>query len=237
MSDRFLITCEHGGKRIPPRYRPLFEGREALLHSHRGYDPGALRLARDLAAALDAPLVVATISRLLVDLNRSIGHPRLYSEATRQAPAAVRREILARYYLPYRRRAEAQVAALLEQGGRVLHIATHSFTPALDGVERRADVGLLYDPARPGEAALCDRWQTILRARARDLRVRRNYPYAGRADGFTTYLRRHFPADRYVGIELEVNQRHVRAGGRHWRALRELLVATLREALAAPGEG
>jgi hypothetical protein len=36
--------------------------------------------------------------------------------------------------------------------------------------------------------------------------VRRNYPYRGTADGFTTYLRRQFSARKYLGIELEVNQ-------------------------------
>jgi len=35
--------------------------------------------------------------------------------------------------------------------------------------------------------------------------VRFNYPYLGKADGFTTYLRKQFPAN-YMGIELEVNQ-------------------------------
>jgi len=48
---RFLITCEHGGNRIPARYRPLFACHGALLASHRGYDPGALALARDFASA------------------------------------------------------------------------------------------------------------------------------------------------------------------------------------------
>src|SRR3954454_24119921 len=76
LHDRYLVTCEHGGNRIPARYRPLFAGAEALLESHRGYDPGALQLGREIAAALDAPLVSANVSRLLVDLNRSIGHPR-----------------------------------------------------------------------------------------------------------------------------------------------------------------
>ena len=44
-----LVTCEHGGNDIPPRYAPLFRGRRALLASHRGYDPGALVTARALA--------------------------------------------------------------------------------------------------------------------------------------------------------------------------------------------
>src|SRR3569623_2690779 len=98
-SDFFLISSEHGGNRIPARYRALFDGHAELLGSHRGYDAGALRLARELAQALDAPLFAATVSRLLIDLNRSLLHPQLYSEAPRPASEAVRREIWQRYYL------------------------------------------------------------------------------------------------------------------------------------------
>jgi predicted N-formylglutamate amidohydrolase len=228
--DHVLITCEHGGNRIPPRYGSLFAGFETLLRSHRGYDPGALTLARQMAGALAAPLFVSTTSRLLIDLNRSIGHPRLYSEATRKASASVRREILESVYLTYRNQVEAHVADAIAHGFRVIHISSHSFTPELDGVVRNADVGLLYDPARPGELELSRRWQAWLKARAPELNVRRNYPYTGQSDGFTAYLRRRFPADAYVGIELEINQKHVLHGGRPWRALRGHVIEAWRQA-------
>lgn len=226
-NDCFLITCEHGGNRIPGRYRKLFSGFEALLQTHRGYDAGALTMARDLARSLGAPLFVATTSRLLVDLNRSIGHPRIYSDATRDAPATVRREILQSHYLPYRDKVEAEISAAVERGSRVIHIASHSFTPELDGVVRNADIGLLYDPARSEEAALCRAWQAQLAAVAPDLKVRRNYPYTGRSDGFTAYLRRRFQAESYLGIELEINQNHVLDGGRHWRGLKLAVIDAL----------
>ncbi|MDP2154993.1 MAG: N-formylglutamate amidohydrolase [Sulfuricella sp.] len=230
-TDHFLITCEHGSNRIPSRYRHQFAGFEALLQTHRGYDAGALALARELASALAAPLFVSTTSRLLVDLNRSIGHPRLYSEATRGAPVRVRREILESYYLPYRNKVEADIAEAIERGSRVIHVASHSFTPALDGAVRNADIGLLYDPARSGEAELCRRWQAQLRALAPDLKVRRNYPYAGKSDGFTAHLRRHFPAEVYIGIELEINQKHVFNGGRRWRVFRGWVIEALCQAM------
>lgn len=231
-TDQYLITCEHGGNRIPARYRPLFAGHGALLVSHRGFDAGALAVAKDMAGALDAPLLVSTTSRLLIDLNRSPGHPRLYSEATRSAPKAVRREILERYYLPYRSRAQAAIAIAVAQGRRVIHLSSHSFTPVLDGEVRTADIGLLYDPARPGEVELCRRWQAAFQALAPVLTVRRNYPYTGKSDGFTAYLRRRFPAEVYVGIELEINQQYVFKGGRGWRELRGVVVEALRAALA-----
>lgn len=229
---RCLISCEHGGNHVPPAYRPCFEDHDAVLASHRGHDPGALAMARDLAAGLHAPLISARTTRLLVDLNRSLHHPRLFSEYSRPLAVEERRRILQRYYLPYRRRAERWIATAVAEGDRVVHVSSHSFTPILDGEIRNADVGLLYDPARPVEAALCQAWLTSLRRRAPDLRVRRNYPYTGTSDGFTTYLRRRFAADRYAGVELEINQALVGGPRARWLRLRADLVATLREVLS-----
>jgi len=233
-SDFFLITCEHGGNRVPSRYHDFFRGHEALLRTHRAYDPGALRIAREFADALHAPMLVSTVSRLLIDLNRSPSHPRLYSELTRPAGTSIREEIFQRYYLPYRRKVETQVAQAVAAGARVVHISCHSFTPEFDGKVRDADLGLLYDPARVAEAGLCRRWQTALKVYAGTLRTRMNYPYTGTADGFTVYLRRRFPADNYLGIELEINQKHVRERGTHWQSIRTAIIESFHD--AAPKE-
>lgn len=227
-----VVTCEHGGNRIPAPYLPLFARSRALLATHRGYDGGALRMARALARDFDAPLVASTVSRLLVDLNRSIGHRALYSDATRGLPRVARERILAHYYLPYRQLVETRVARAVAAGMRVVHISSHSFTPVLGGVVRDADVGLLYDPARPGERALSGDWSSRLSQRIAPLRVRRNYPYQGRSDGLTSYLRQRFAPTRYVGIELEINQKHVADGNRIPSALRRAVIASLRDALA-----
>ena len=236
--DTFVITCEHGGNRVPAPYRPLFRRQRALLDSHRGYDPGACAMARSLATAFGAPLVISTVSRLLIDLNRSIGHRQLFSVATRGAPANVRARIVERYYRPHRAQVEGLVRQGVSRSRRVIHISSHSFTPVLNGKVRGADVGLLYDPARPGEAALCARWKASLAAGAPRLRVRRNYPYAGKGDGLTAHLRRSFAPDAYVGVELEVNQSIVFAGGSPWTDLRRTLIDSLRAASRAmiPGD-
>ena len=120
MDDALIITCEHGGCEVPALYAPLFAGHEALLQTHRGWDPGALVLARELAGALKAPLFFATTTRLLIDLNRSIGHPQLHSEITRGLPLAMRRDIEARHYQPHRDIVEAEVARLIAAGRRVV---------------------------------------------------------------------------------------------------------------------
>ena len=231
--DTFIITCEHGGNRIPAPYRRLFRGQRALLDSHRGYDPGSLVMAKALASGFGAPLVASTVSRLLIDLNRSIGHPQLFSAVTRAAPAQSRAQIVEQHYRPYRTQVERLVGQAVARGHRVIHISSHSFTAELDGRVRGADVGLLYHPGRRGEAEVCARWKDSLAALASDLRVRRNYPYVGKGDGLTSHLRLRFAQSDYVGIELEVNQGIVFAAGRRWAALRRKLIDSLQTACAA----
>ena len=231
--DTFIITCEHGGNRVPAPYRRMFRGQRELLDSHYGYDPGSLVMAKALASAFAAPLVASTVSRLLVDLNRSIGHPQLFSAVTRAAPALTRAQIVEQHYRPYRRQVERLIRQAVGRGHRVIHISSHSFTAELDGKVRATDVGLLYHPGRRAEAEVCARWKETLTASAPELRVRRNYPYAGKGDGLTSHLRVRFAPSDYVGIELEVNQGIVFAAGRRWTALRRMLIDSLRTACAA----
>ncbi|HEX2826680.1 MAG TPA: N-formylglutamate amidohydrolase [Burkholderiales bacterium] len=228
---RVLVTCEHGGNKIPAPYRPLFAKMRSALASHRGYDPGALALARDLAKAFDAELVYSTTSRLLVELNRSPNHKQLFSEATLGLPPPEQERVLARYYRPYRDWVESQVGAGVAAGAHVVHISSHSFTPQLGSDVRRADVGLLYDPTRRSERDLCLTWRRQILSADRTLVVRRNYPYRGSADGLTTHLRKRYPDGRYTGVEIEVNQKHTTGEAARWRALRNLLVDSLRSTL------
>lgn len=232
---KILITCEHGGNKIPPVYRPLFKLHSQALQSHRGYDPGALALARDLAKAFDAELVYSTTSRLLVELNRSPHHRQVFSDATRSLPAAERERVMQRYYWPYRNWVEEQVSGAVLAGERVVHVSSHSFTPRLYGETRRADIGLLYDPRRQRERTLCSTWRDRIMDADTKLVVRRNYPYRGTGDGLTTHLRKLHPDTRYSGIEVEVNQKHTLGDATAWRTLRTLLVSTLQQALGASG--
>jgi predicted N-formylglutamate amidohydrolase len=223
---RLVVTCEHAGNHTPPAYAHLFSGARAVLATHRGYDAGALELARRLARRFAAPLAFSRVTRLLVDLNRSIGHPALYSEFSRRLSDEQRRVLLARHYAPYREQVESTIREMISDPRSVMHLSVHSFTPVLNGQERRADIGLLYDPGRPLERSLCGKWTAAIRALRPDLIVRRNYPYYGVSDGFTTWLRKRFPKSSYAGIELEVNQKWVGGTG-DWRRLQEAVEQSL----------
>jgi len=221
-----LVTCEHGGRHVPEPYRRLFADAEKVLTSHRGWDPGALHLARDLAHRLGAPLRAAMTTRLLVDLNRSAHNPRVFSSFTRGLPKEERRALLSAFHQPYREAVDRDVSQAAS-GAVVVHLSVHSFTPVLNGVTRKADVGLLYDPRRPQEGALAADWVVALRGAGAGLQVRRNQPYLGRSDGLTTWLRGRHPDRRYLGLEVEVNQRLLDAQGRFPGELVGLLAATL----------
>jgi len=233
--EHLLLTCEHAGCRVPAELVPRFRGATRLLRSHRGWDPGAHVLARRLARALGAPLLAHTTSRLVADANRSPEHPHVLSERTRGLDPEARVRVLARHHAPHRRAVADRVAQGAARGGRVLHVAVHSFAPVLRGRERGIDVGILYDPARRAERELCAGWARILRASALDWAVRRNAPYRGVSDGLTRALRRRFSDTCYAGVELEVSQRLLHPDGPRARAAARCLAASLRCLLAGEG--
>lgn len=222
--DFLLLTCEHAGNQIPPQYRHLFRGAQAVLDSHRGWDPGALTLARTMARRLKRPLLSVNWSRLLVESNRAPTNRRIWSRFTASLPREERNLILEQYWQPHRNAVEQAVAAAV-RNHRVIHVAVHSFTPELDGEVRNAGVTFLYDSRLRDEAEVCHRWADKLNEIDPNVRVRFNYPYRGNADGLTTWLRRRHPVKRYIGVELEINQALVGAQG--WMRIQKAIADSL----------
>jgi predicted N-formylglutamate amidohydrolase len=202
------------------------------LSSHRGWDAGTYRLADTLASGLAAPNLTSRLTRLLVDLNRSAHNPRVFSEITRPLPRPERMLLLERFHRPHWDRARAAVTGGIAEHGRVLHLGVHSFTPVLNGEARRADLALLYDPSRSPERRLATAWAEALSVALPERAVRRNNPYRGAADGMTTAFRRAFPVTRYLGLEIEVNQRHVGRDGAFPAWVGDALLETLSGTLA-----
>lgn len=201
---KFILTCEHGGNIIPLDYQAYFEKGEAVLNSHRGYDPGALDIFKYLSDLADYK-ISHSISRLLVELNRSPGNSQLFSEFTNNLSSEDKKLLLNTYYFPYRNEVEKIIEGFISQRETVLHLSIHTFTPIFNNITRKADIGILYDPSRLQEKVISRKLKENLLIDSPQLRIRYNYPYLGKADGFTTYLRKKFGGN-YSGIELEINQ-------------------------------
>ena len=201
-----ILSCEHAVNTIPPEFERYFTEHSALLNSHRGIDFGAAAIARHLSQSLNCYLLSATISRLLIDYNRTLNQPGCFSEISKNSPDALKQTLIESYYQPYRQQIIKQINTSIAEGYQVWHLSIHSFTPVMDGVVRETDIGILYDPARESEKRLVRRWQQLLKSHDKHWRTRLNYPYKGTADGFTTHLRSEYADSDYLGIEMECNQ-------------------------------
>src|SRR3546814_10588452 len=75
-----LLLCDHASNVVPEgitlRIAP------ELLDLHIAIDIGAEPLTRALAERLDAPAILATVSRLVIDLHREPAHPALIPTAS-----------------------------------------------------------------------------------------------------------------------------------------------------------
>jgi predicted N-formylglutamate amidohydrolase len=122
------------------------------LARHIAWDIGIAAVARHLAEALDAPLLMQNYSRLVIDCNRPPGTPESIVAISDSTPipgndpigaaATVLRE--REIFRPYHDRIAAALARRADQGRPAVLIAAHSFTPVFGGVARPWQAAVLY---------------------------------------------------------------------------------------------
>jgi len=204
MTRLLYITCEHYSNAVAKAQQVYFSEDAKVLETHRAYDIGAEAMFKAIAPQAYFSKR-ADRSRLLIELNRSKSHKDLFSAFMKKAKEADKKKLLA-YYDDYRQEVQMHMKESVLVGKQILHVGLHSFTPVLGRKVRNADIGLLYDPRSPYEKELCLQWRNQMIYLDPTLRIRFNYPYLGKADGFTTSLRKVFGNEAYGGVELEVNQ-------------------------------
>lgn len=211
IDDQIIVTCEHASNELPQG----LDLDPELLQLHIAWDPGARRIARRLADRFDAPLFEGEVSRLVIDLNRSVDNRMLIRRVSdgHRIPfnyglgEQERRRRIERWHRPYRERIVAAAEETIERAGRCIHLCIHTFTGSLSGTSRANDIGLLHDPAWGLERELCTEVRRSMEERS-DLVVWFNRPYSGTADGILPAMRERFRPETFVGLELEVNQKH-----------------------------
>lgn len=231
-----VLICEHASHFIPPAYAELGLSPADQVR-HIGWDIGACGLARELAALLDAPLVLATYSRLMLDLNRPVDADDsivVHSEDTpipgnadlSPAERELRRQ---RIYHPFHAGLDALIDQRLRSGLATAVVSIHSFTPSYRGIERPWHVGVISRNDR----RLAD---ALLQSLAADpgLCIGDNLPY-GPQDGVYHSLERHGEARGLRSAMIEVrNDLLDEQGQKRWaHTLSQALSTAL--ALTEPG--
>lgn len=228
-----LFTAEHAGNKVPKEYKHLFKSFSSLLQTHCGLDIGTWYLVENLENKIvgNTKLFRTDITRLLVDVNRSLWRKTLFSEVTKTLPNIEKEKILEKYYYAYRQPIYDFVKRKMAGGYKIIHIAVHSFTPNLKGEERNTDIGLLYNPERANENNFCKNFKNTLNAGSPQWRARFNYPYRGKPDGLTAHFRKYYPDRKYLGIELELNQKYATENGQFPKQVHDFLSQTLSETI------
>jgi predicted N-formylglutamate amidohydrolase len=147
-----LLICEHASNCLPARYGTLgLEPDER--ESHIAWDPGALGVAKELSRLLDAPLIHATVSRLVLDLNRDPSAPDsiwTLSERTTipgnlDLDEGERARRVREVYDAFHDEVDTFADARMTEGRLGAVVSIHSFTPVYRDVPRPWHVGLIFD--------------------------------------------------------------------------------------------
>ena len=227
-----IFVCDHASNALPDGYGMLGLSPD-LFARHIAYDIGAADVTRAFADAFNAPAVLGTYSRLLIDLNRGADDPTLVMKLSdgaiipgnAKADANEVRTRIARFYRPYHDVIEVEIARARAAGVTPVIISIHSFTPEWKGKKRPWQVGVLWDP-KDGRLALplLDELR-----REHDLTVGDNEPYSGELEG--DCMSQHALAHKLPHVLIEIRQDLIatQAGAAAWAAR---LTPILRKALA-----
>ncbi|MDR6431925.1 N-formylglutamate amidohydrolase [Brucella pseudogrignonensis] len=148
----WLFICEHASNFIPERFNSLGLNAEALK-AHIAWDPGAVEVARRLSSKLDAPLIEATYSRLLIDCNRPLDATDLIPEISETTVISGNHDLSAiertaridLSHRPFHTQIEDVVTERAKRGLPSWIVTIHSFTPIYRSVSRPWQIGVIHD--------------------------------------------------------------------------------------------
>jgi predicted N-formylglutamate amidohydrolase len=214
----FAIVVDHASNRIPPHYGDLGLPPSERIR-HIAWDPGALAVSLRLSELLDAPVVHATTSRLVVDCNRFLDQPSVMPEISEYTAipgnvgitAQDRASRIARYHAPYHAGIDRMLEQRRAQQLDTILVCMHSFTPTFMGVARPWPIGLLPAPDEAYTRALFD----ALRAEAPELDIGWNEPYAS-GKGVSYTLDHHGAGVEATMIEIRHDEILAPAGVALW---------------------
>lgn len=201
-----LLSCEHGSNTVPKKYADLFQNKQLILKTPHAYDLSASHIAKHLHKTLHCDLVQATVTRLLIDVNHGLHHPRCFSKFTKKLPDQEKTKLIKTYYEPFHHSLQQKIAAHIAQGQQVLHLSIYTFAPILKGMFLNTAIGLLYNAHHHGEKEVARILHGLVQQRTPTYKIRHNYPFLGTHDYVLKSFRNQFSEKEYLGIKLGINQ-------------------------------
>lgn len=219
-----LIIADHASNSVPPGIDLGIDA--ALLDNHIAVDIGTEALTRAVAAALGAPAIIATVTRLAIDLNRDPAVRDVIPGASdghvipgNLLLSPIERDLrIAAIHAPY----HAAIAGEIARRQPAILVSVHSFTPAratFPDEKRPWPVGILYN--RDDRAARVAK--SLLREEG--VFVGDNEPYSGRELNYTMDRHAEMAAIPYLGIEIRQDGLLTAAGIAGWAAVVARVVA------------
>lgn len=168
-NSRFVLLCDHASNRIPEKLGQLGLDK-AQLHSHIAWDAGALAVALALSARIDAPLIKANYSRLVIDCNRSPSSNEsilplsdgIAISGNLNIDAVDRESRLQQIFLPYHRK----IAEMLDKQHQMepLLLSIHSYNQEIQGSYRPWEIAVCYGQDRRLADMFLERLPTVTNA-------------------------------------------------------------------------
>ncbi|GGB53298.1 N-formylglutamate amidohydrolase [Roseibium aquae] len=209
---QIVLVCDHASNRMPRPFETDLGVTEEDKTAHIAWDPGALGVSRALSRLLDAPLIHSTVSRLIIDCNRSEHAPDLIPIRSERTPIPgnedlsehQRSERLNLFHRPFHAAIETVLKERADNRIPTAVVSVHSYTPVYNGIARPWEIGLISGPDR----RLIDPVLARLQAETA-LNVGDNEPYSP-ADGVYYTLHRHAETAGRPALMIEIRNDEVR---------------------------
>jgi len=204
-----FLFGDHASRHIPEVYNNLgLKGND--LTRHIAWDIGTESLVHLLAEHFGCGAQLASVSRLVIDMNREPDAPGLIpvvSDGTlipgnQNLSEVARQSRIENYYKPYHHALSETMHHF--QGKDPLIISVHSFTPKpLDGDLRKTDIGLLIKHDEASAKVFAE----VLRGAYPKLNIGMNLPYSAYDLNYTVDC--HIAPHGFRHLAIEVRQDHL----------------------------
>jgi predicted N-formylglutamate amidohydrolase len=221
-SSPALLVADHASPYFPAAMNQLGLA-DWVLERHVAWDIGSDKLARYLADELDAPLVLAGFSRLIVDPNRNTEDSSAFPEISDGIAIPGNLDLTKEqkslrvdsFFNPYHGRITQRLEGFAKESIVPAMIAIHTCSPVYDRVVRPWHIGIMWDKDPRIAVPLIRHFEDT-----DGICVGDNEPYSGQhPHDFTIDFHAEPAGLPHIGIEVRQDLVSSETGAREWAGI------------------